>query len=119
MATLDDILTTQKNGVNAINNLGQALKLYNEGQFTSATVTATTLIATGSGRLVNVAVVVKGSADGFIHNASSTGLASLSNRLCATPTAASGVYLIGSKFTNGLVIAPGTGQALNVTYSLD
>ena len=119
MATLDDILTTQKNGVNAINNLGQALKLYNEGQFTSATVTATTLITTGSGRLVSVSVVVKGSADGLVYNASSVSAIALGNRLCAAPTAASGVYPVGVRFTNGLVLAPGTGQALNVTYSLD
>lgn len=119
MATLDDILTTQKNGVNAINSLGQSLKLYNEGQYTSNTVTTSTFIAAGSGRLVSVAVVIKGSADGLIHNAGSVGAISLSNRLCAAPTAASGVYPVGAKFTNGLVIVPGTGQALNVTYSLD
>lgn len=115
MASLDDILTTQKNGVVAINALNN-ITLGNVGTITSMTVTATTLIFVGSGRLVNFSIVVSGSGSGLIHNASSVAAASASNALCATPNTL-GVYASGQVFTNGLVIDPGAGQSINVTYS--
>lgn len=74
MATLDDILTTQKNGVVGINNLSQELKAlytaytYNSGQYRSATVTARTEIVRGSGRLVAFIILAAGSAAGTIYD---------------------------------------------------
>lgn len=119
MATIDDILTTQKNGVVAINNLSQIFKSYNEGEATSQTVTSSTLITVGGGRLISVTVVIAGSADGFVYNASTIAGIDATNALCASPFAAVGTYTVGAKFTNGLVVEPGTGQSINVTYSLD
>lgn len=115
MASLDDILTTQKNGVVAINALNN-ITLGTAGTVTSTTVTATTLIFAGRGRLVSFAVVVAGSANGFIHNSSTAGGVAASNALCATPNTI-GIYSSGQVFTNGLVIDPGAGQSINVTYS--
>lgn len=115
MASLDDILTTQKNGVVAINALNN-ITLGTVGTITSVTVTATTLIFTGAGRLVSFSVVVPGSAAGTIHNASSTAGVTAANALCATPTTAA-IYQSGQVFTHGLVIDPGAGQSINVTYS--
>jgi hypothetical protein len=114
-ASLSDILTTQKNGVIALNNIS-ASNLRGQGTQTSATVTASTLVISGSGYLVNYAVVVAGSATGTINNASTTALAAAGNVLCATP-ATVGVYQTGQFFNAGLVIVPGTGQSINVTYS--
>ena len=199
MATLDDILTTQKNGVVAINNINQTLtSFYNKyayvaGSLRSATVTSRTQVAVGSGRLVAIVVVVKGSADGFVYDSRTptittatdngttatityvgsyavaindtvvitgnsvsaynisavvngvgtgavTGTYTLqfpltpnpgagtggllfnqnpANVIATSPTAAVGVYQVGSPFSTGLVIAPGTGQSVNVIYSLD
>ena len=122
MATLDDILTTQKNGVVAINNLNQT-NAYLGGRLTSATIPAAsgaTLIITGSGRLINYSITVKGSAAGFIYNANSTNTSAAANALVATTaTQEVGVYSAGLHFSNGLVVTPGTGQSINVTYSLD
>jgi hypothetical protein len=115
MASLDDILTTQKNGVVAINNVFQALSILNPTD-TSATVTASTLVLTGRGRLISFSVVVAGSANGFIYNSGTTGGGSPETALVATPNTV-GVYPVNMLFTNGLVIAPGTGQSVNVTYS--
>lgn len=115
MASLDDILTTQKNGVVAINALNN-ITLGTAGTVTSVTVTATTLIFAGRGRLVSFAVVVPGSASGTIHNSATAGGISASNALCATPNTI-GIYPSGQIFTNGLVIDPGAGQSINVTYS--
>lgn len=116
MASLDDILTVQKNGVVAINTLGQAT-LRGFGTVTSSTVTAATLIATGKGYLVSVTVVVAGSASGLVSNYTETGSIPAATALMATPTTL-GVYRAGQVFTNGLVVTPGTGQSINVTYSL-
>jgi hypothetical protein len=114
MASLDDILTAQKNGVVAINSVAQS-NLRSEGNATSATVTANTLVVTGNGYLVRYCVLVAGSAAGTINNANSITNASASNALCAT-TNTVGVYNVGTVFTNGLVIKPGSGQSINVTY---
>lgn len=114
MASLDDILTTQKNGVVAINNLS----IKNQrilGTTTSQTVTSETVIFSGKGYLVNYSVVVAGSAAGKISN-SNAGSPSAALALCAVPTTV-GVYKIGQVFTTGLVVTPGTGQSINVTYS--
>ena len=117
MASLDDILTTQKNGVIGINGLNQTIKRA-QGSNTSTTVVGQALIVVGRGYLVNFSVVVAGSAAGTINNAGTTGASSAANALCATPTTI-GVYPCGVVFSNGLVINPGTGQSVNVTYSLD
>lgn len=77
MATLDDILTTQKNGVVAINNLSQALNsfyesyVYLSGQSTSGSITNTSAqtIARGAGRLVSYTTVTTGGAStGIIYD---------------------------------------------------
>lgn len=82
---------------------------------TSNTVTTATLIYAGSGTLVNFAVTVAGSAAGTVNNSATTAGAAAGNVICATP-ATVGVIPVGSRFTNGLVVSPGTGQSVNVTY---
>ena len=115
-ASLDDILTTQKNGVVAVNTLTQATQR-GLGTTTSATVTAATLVVTGKGYLVRVAVVVAGSSSGLVSNYTAATSVPASTALMATP-AAIAIIETGQVFTNGLVITPGTGQSINVTYSL-
>lgn len=156
MATLDDILTTQKNGVIAINNLSQTTSTglinpttsvaylstvatnlatiasnitsassavvtkiaYLAGTTTSATVTAQTLIIAGAGRLVSFSVIIAGTAAGTINNSATTGAVAAGNALVAVPTTI-GSYQVGQHFSAGLVITPGAGQSINLTYSLD
>jgi hypothetical protein len=118
MASLDDIATIQKNGVIGVNTLNLTLnRIY--GTTTSLTVTGPTptLVITGSGRLVNVSVLVAGTGTGTINNAASTAAATASNAIRIVPITA-GVHDANQLFTNGLVIVPGTGQSLNVTYSI-
>ena len=115
-ASLDDILTVQKNGVVAVNTLGQAT-LRSLGTATSTTVTAAALVVTGKGYLVSFTVVVAGSASGLISNYTSATSVPATSALAATP-ATVGVYHCGQVFSDGLVITPGTGQSINVTYSL-
>lgn len=119
MATLDDVVTVQKNGVIAINNLATTLKAYNEGEYTSTTYTSgQNVVVTGSGRLISFAVVVAGTGDGKVYNASTTASATPSAALCSTP-ATTGIYPAGLRFNSGLIVEPGPGQSINVTYSKD
>ena len=116
MATLDDLLTAQKNGVVAINNLNQTTA-YLGGKITSNVLTSSTLVISKPGRLVRVSVIIAGAA-GTAYNANTTAGASASNALFVIP-ATVGVHDVGVHFENGLVITPGAGQSVNVTYSLD
>jgi hypothetical protein len=113
-ASLSDILTTQKNGVVGVNGIAQA-SLRALGSLTSITVTSETVIYTGIGYLVNFSVVVAGTTAGKISNASAASPAA-STALCVVPTTV-GVFKTGQVFTTGIVVTPGTGQSINVTYS--
>ncbi len=114
MASLSDILTVAKNIVTAINGLAGATGSVQN--ITSETVTAQTLITTGMGVLVNFSVTVKGSANGTINNAATTGAAAAANALVVVSDAATGITPCGLNYNLGLVITPGTGQSINVTY---
>ena len=115
MTSLTDILTALKSGVVGISNASQQLS-YVVPTYTSATVTAKTLITTGKGRVYNVAVVVAGSTVGSLYNADGLPATAVGNVLYSAPNTI-GVYSFTQVFTNGLVLEPGTGQSLNVTYS--
>lgn len=115
-ASLDDLLTTQKNGVVGVNNISQTWQR-GQGSLTSATVTGDTLVIAGKGYLVNFSVLNAGSGAGYIYNANSVASISASSALCVTPTVV-GVFPAGQVFSNGIVISPGTGQSINVTYSV-
>ena len=124
MASLDDILTTQKNGVVAINNLTQAITRF-LGNRTSQAVTTSTLIFAGTGRLVSYSIIVAGTTDGLIYDSATVAGIASSSLLAAMPqpsiTADApfpgiGVFPVGMFFRNGLVVVPGTGQTVAVTY---
>lgn len=74
MATIDDILTTQKNGVVAINNLSQTLSSFYDsylsiiGTNTSNTIDSISTIFSGAGRLVGFTVINAGSGAGTLYD---------------------------------------------------
>lgn len=115
-ASLDDLLTAAKNIVVALNNIQQTLE-ENNAQYTSDTVTSTTLVIAGTGKIINFCVTVAGSANGTINDSATTGGAAAANVLVATPNTI-GVTECDLMFTDGIVIAPGTGQSVNVTYRM-
>ena len=116
MASLDDLLTAAKNVVTAINGVNVTVARA-QGTLTSATLITDTVIATGSGRLVNFSVTVAGTGNGTIHNASTVEGATAANLLVVVPQTL-GVVQVGQAFTAGLVYKRGTGQSANVTYYL-
>lgn len=122
MANIDDLVTVQKNGVVAINDLTAALKAFRDiytsfvGDKTYLGAKDASLIAQGAGRLVNMVVSVAGSGAGTIHDAATVAAADASNVISVIPMAV-GIGAINVPFTNGLVIKPGTGQTVTITYS--
>ena len=119
MATLDDILTAIKNGVVAINAIDADISSYVDGSIgntTSSLITSQTLVVNGSGILVAVSVVVAGTTVGTANDSLSTTGATAATAFLAIPNTI-GVTQVGFRFTNGLVITPGTGQSIVVSYS--
>lgn len=112
-ASLTDILTTAKNIVTAINGAAQTYLNVNGTQVKNA-ITTTTLINSGQGRLVTVSVVVTSTSTGTIYDSNSTG--SLTNQIGTIPTV-TGVYTWNIPYNNGIVVVPGSGQTITVTYS--
>jgi hypothetical protein len=79
-------------------------------------ITSSTLVKPTSGMLVGFAVTVFGSGAGTINDAASTGAAAASNAMVALPTTASSTTYFPMQFKNGLVVVPGTGQTITVSY---
>jgi hypothetical protein len=113
MASLSDILTATKNIVTALNQLGQTY-LQVEGSKQTSGITAATLVQSGQGRLARVIVTVSGSADGAIYDASSA--SATTNKVYLIPKD-HGVYVVNVPINNGIVVVPGTGQTVAVSYS--
>jgi hypothetical protein len=116
MASLDDILTTQKNGVVALGAIQKTLNA-NIATYTTPVATATTFVIAGTGRLARISILVAGSTTGFVHNSATPSGATSSNALVACPNTI-GVYEANVVFNSGLVIVPGTGQSVSITYTL-
>lgn len=115
-ASLDDILTTQKNGVIALNNIQQSLAA-EVATVTTAVATSSTFVVAGKGRLLRFSVTVAGTTVGFIYNSSTPTGGASSNALVACPNTI-GVYEANVVFDAGLVISPGTSQSISITYLL-
>jgi hypothetical protein len=111
-ASLTDILTATKNIVTALNGAAQQTLLIAGNQVATG-VTAATLVATGQGRVATVSVIVAGVA-GKLYDAS---LATATTNPLAVMPATVGVFVVNLPFNNGLVIAPGAGQTVTVSFS--
>lgn len=116
--SLDDIFTTAQNIVTAINTMATTWRQV-AGTATSSTVDATTLVASGTGRLVSVSIIDAGSGDGLIYNSANATSLLDGAKLMVVPTGTEGIFPAGLLYNLGLVIVPGTGQILNITYSPD
>ncbi len=114
MSSLSDILTAAKNVVTSVNQLGLTY-LRIQGTVRSVTMTSSTLVTSGQGRLASVSVVVAGSSACVIHDISTT--TTNATTPLAAVTNAIGVTVINMPYNNGLYVVPGTGMTVVVTYS--
>lgn len=113
MSSLSDILTAAKNVVTSVNQLGLTyLKV--QGATRSITMTSSTLVVSGQGRIASVSVIVAGSTACVIYD--SNNAASTTSAIAAV-TNAIGVTVINMPYNNGLVVVPGTGMTVVITYS--
>lgn len=80
----------------------------------SLNITSATVVKTVPGMLVAFSVVVAGAA-GTINDTTTTGGAAASNVMASTPAVA-GTYYYPMQFKNGLVVVPGAGQTVAVSY---
>ena len=113
MATLDDMLTTAKNIVTAINGAAQSY-LNVAGTSNAAGLTAATLVKTGAGRVATVSVIVAGSAVGKIYDANAA--TATTNPIDTIPMTV-GPYTLNIAVKYGIVVAPGSGQTVTMGYS--
>lgn len=118
MASLDDLLTASKNIVTALNGINGTFSKF-LGSATSQAISAggNTLVVTGAGRLVNFVVLTAGTGDGTIYDTTNTTSPPAADKLVIIPQTL-GVFPVGVVFSNGLVVSPGTGQVVIVTYYL-
>ena len=113
MSSLSDMLTAAKNSVTAINTLGQTY-LQVSGSKVSTQISVATLLSVGQGRLARVIVTTAGSAAGSIYDASAASATTPKIFVIANTL---GVTEVNIPVNNGIVIAPGTGQVVTVSYS--
>jgi hypothetical protein len=119
-ATLDDILTTQKNGVIGINQIYNTMLLQG-GKVNSLEVSASKVISDKAGWIARVSVIVAGSTTGTLYDASSITsgvgvLAATGNRVAIVSNTV-GIQTIDIPVANGIVFIPGSGMIAVVTYS--
>jgi hypothetical protein len=146
-ASLDDILTTQKNGVVAINGLNRTLQLIeadlpcictnlagilvqlqdlvagSNPTNSHATVVATTSqVVVGSGIMFSVSIPdTSGSNQVLIYDSATTGGIAASNLIYGSLPANAANFVpyrdVRIRYTNGLVIVAGTGMSCVLSYT--
>jgi hypothetical protein len=120
MTSISDILTASKNLVTAVNGLGQTyLKVNGAVRSASATGVTPVLISSGQGRLASISVTASSSSiNGMIYDLSSTDVAGIviANALCFISDT-KGVTYVNLPYNSGLVVVPGTGMTVVVSYS--
>ena len=79
-------------------------------------ITANTLVKVGAGRAFVITVVVAGSGAGSVHDIDTIGAAAAANQFYATPVAV-GSFDASWPLLKGLVVKPGTGQTIAISYA--
>jgi len=111
--SMGDILTSVKNAVTAINSAAQSY-LSVQGKASAAGLTSATVASSSAGRLVNVSVIVAGSATGMVYDSNST--TGTSRPIYVIPMTV-GVFQVNIPVSYGVTVAPGSGQTVTVSYS--
>lgn len=110
---LTDLLTAAKDIVTGINSLAQNY-LNVQGAATLTNITTLKQARGGAGRLCTVSVTTAGSAAGVIYDSPNS--STTSNPVYTIPMTV-GVYVVNLPMNFGILVAPGTGQAVTVSFS--
>jgi len=113
MASLPDILTSAQNLVNAVNNVATTY-LNVQGAKNAAALTTATLVKSSPGRVAVVSILTAGSAVGAIYDANALGVTT--GKIYTIPMTV-GVVIVNLPTSYGIVVAPGSGQVVTISYS--
>ena len=113
-ASLDDLLTAVKLLVGATNSQTQNTTLL-AGALDFWNITSPTVIKPSAGRIVNISVIVAGSANGTVYDATST--SDTTRPIYSIAHANTGIQNVNLPCQYGIYIVPGTGQTLSGSYS--
>ena len=112
-ASTSDLLTALKNVVLALNGATQAYIAVN-GTSSKQNITVPTVVKTSGGRIASISVIVGGSAPGTIYDSNSLNITN--QPLCVIPNSV-GVTFVNLPADTGILVSPGTGQAVTVSWS--
>lgn len=115
--SISDLLTAVKNLVVALNAATQAFNNVN-GVSTKENIKAPTIVKASAGRVASVSITTAGSGVGLIYDSAS--LTTLTAPLWEIPAAAAAngePYVVNLPVDTGILVVPGTGQILAVSWS--
>lgn len=113
MASISDIFSSAQNIVKALSNIGTTF-LQVQGNQVETGISAATVVSVRQGRLARISVVTAGSSAGVAYDAIATGITT--SPIAAIPNTV-GIIDVNLPVDNGIVIAPGTGQVVTVSFS--
>ena len=79
-------------------------------------ITSNTIVKASAGFVVTLVVLDAGSANGGLFDSATVAGAAAANEIFAIPQVA-GVYTINFPASNGIVVKPGTGQTIAISYN--
>jgi len=86
-----------------------------QGQKTFFNITTATVVKATAGRIAKINVIVAGSTNGSVNDAATTGAVAAANEIAVIPDVI-GSYNIDFPVSNGIVITPGTGMTVSVSF---
>lgn len=88
------------------------------GNYTHLGITSATVVKTGPGVVVTVVEIVSGSSSGAVYDSTSTTGNSAANQVAVigSPGPANGLLPVNMPCINGIVVVPGTGQTVAISY---
>lgn len=113
MASLSDILSSSQNIVKALSSLGVVF-LQVQGNQVVTGIAAPRVVSATQGRMARISVTTAGTTTGFAYDATSVGVTS--SPIAAIPNTV-GIIDVNFPVANGIVISPGTGQVVTVSFS--
>ena len=111
--SLADLLTAVKNLVQALNGATTAFNNVN-GVSTTENITTPTLIKGSPGRVATISVIVAGTTPGMLYDSATLNVTSAP--LVVVPNIV-GAFFVNLPTDTGLVVVPGNGQTLMVSWS--
>jgi len=114
-ASISDVLTAIKNIVTALATAAQNY-LNVQGAVNAANISSPTVVKTSAGRIASVSVLTAGSATGLIYDGAT--LTATIKPVYVIPTSVgTEPYVVNMPLSFGLLVVPGSGQVVTVSYS--